>query len=113
MCFGMIYGGILFMDYVQYNHAAGAIARDISLNIDDREQIIENINRQDAETIKNYSTKLTNLYDATFKAEENVDNSVTVTISFTRNATLPTLLNKINFPPENLSAITVKMPLKK
>ena len=110
MCFGMIYGAMMFMDYLQYNNAAGRIVRDISL-LEDRGDIIEKLNAQDKGTIEKYSTKLTNLYDATFFAEEK-DSNIILKINFTRTEDFPGLLDKINFPPKNLGAITVTMPLQ-
>ena len=115
MCFGMIYGAMMFLDYLQFNNAAGAIARDISLmnSEDERFKFIADLNNQDKATIKRYSNQLTSLYEPKFSAEENeAENLITVEIKFTRTDDLAGLLKKLNFPPENLGKIKIKMSLK-
>lgn len=124
MCFGMIYGGIFFMDYLQYNRAAGAIARDISLLTDnaERNNIIKDINGKTStnstSTLEKYSTALTNLYSATFNVTPSTitdtTETITVKISFTADyKDLPNVLRTIGFPPESISPVVVTIPLRK
>ena len=120
MCFAIIYGGIFFMDYLQYNRAAGTIARDISLSSDNnaRNNIIADINSNNPSTIKNYSTPLTHLYSANFNVTPSTvidtTETITVTIKFTADyKDLPAILNTINFPPESITPVEVTIPLKK
>lgn len=136
LVFAVFYVGIMFMDYIQFSNAARAAARDISLAPSksdtqkefNKENIIEKLNAQDETTISKYAAKLTNLYDAKFKAkivnkdennEDNEDSSndkkeeVVVTVTFERNDdNFPTLLYYMNFPPKTLGAITYKMPIE-
>ena len=39
MVFGMIYGGMMFMDYLSLNNSAYKVARDISLTETETEQL--------------------------------------------------------------------------
>lgn len=112
MCFGMIYSGMAFMDYLQYNNAARVVARTISLSQEDEQREIA----EDFESNpKKYLNQLTNLYEVTptvtFPTEP-VD-SVKVTINLTLNEEdFPALLLKLNFPPKNLTAAEIVMPLE-
>ena len=110
MCFGMIYGGIMFLDYLQYNNASRAVARDISLTTtqNDRDRMKADFENKSSERIN----QLTNLYTATPKVDIST-NDVTVTVELERNEEdLPAVLNWINFPPKNLNPIKIVMPLE-
>ena len=110
MCFGMIYGGILFMDYLQYNNAARMVARVIAIepNSDKRTEIATDFKDKNSK----YINPLTKLYSATPDVEIKTDD-VTVTIKLTLNEEgLLGILSRINFPPKNLTAVKVVMPLE-
>ena len=105
---GMIYGGILFMDYLQYNNAARAIAREVAFTKND-----------DVEQLKaEYFHPITHLYTATLKQpEKNFDDneklkSVKVEITFEISQSLG-LIDFIHFPPKNLNPIIYTMPVEK
>lgn len=114
MCFGMIYGGIMFLDYLQYNNASRAVARMISLTIDEekRNDFATDFENNTSE----YIHQLTNLYKAkpkVFPKPLTNVSDVTVTVEFERNEeNLPAVLNWINFPPKNLNPIRIVMPLE-
>lgn len=113
MCFGMIYGGILFMDYLQYNNAARMVARVIAIepNSDKRTEIATDFKDKNSK----YINPLTKLYSATpdVVIDDKVENNVTVTIKLTLNEEgLLGILSRINFPPKNLTAVKVVMPLE-
>ena len=99
MCFALIYAGMLFMDYLQYNNAARAIARAAITSP------TEEINTDD------YINPLTHLY----KLKENPqiissDSDVTVQIELILNdEDLPPIFNIINFPPKELKPIKYTM----
>ncbi len=110
MCFGMIYGGILFMDYLQYNNAARMVARVIAIepNSDKRTEIATDFKDKNSK----YINPLTKLYSATPDVDIN-NTDVTVTIKLTLNEEgLLGILSRINFPPKNLTAVKVTMPLE-
>ena len=80
--FGMIYGGIMFMDYLNFNNYARTIARNVSVaNSEERKFLVKKYN----ETVQN---ELAGVYKVTVKVEmiPNEDNpvDVSVTINFTR-----------------------------
>ena len=100
---GMIYGGILFMDYLQYNNAARAIARDVAFT--------KNTDKTALET--EYFKPITTLYTAKI---ENItippDNSeVTIEISLKISQHMG-LTDFINFPPDELKKIIYTMPIE-
>ena len=111
MCFAIIYGGIFFMDYLQYNRTAGDIARDISLSSEERrESLIELSNNKKLNNLTG-----SDLYTVTsyVKLDDSKEN-VIVEIKFKTNyGSLPAILSKINFPPESITPVVVEMPLKK
>lgn len=115
---GLVYGGILFMDYIQYNNAARAIARAAAFSPE---------KDFDAAALKQledkYFNPLTSLYNANIKEIDPLDGTaVKVTIEFTRNEHLKlfSLLtsdtenaeDKIEFPPQKLKDIVFIMPIE-
>ena len=112
MCFGMLYGGFMFMDYLQFNNAARAIAREIALtkNTDDRDRLKDDFENQTSEYIR----QLTHLYDAKPTVNINTEaNDVTVEVDLTLNEQdLPGILSWIKFPPKKIKPIEVVMPLE-
>ena len=75
MIFAMIYGGIMFMDYLNYNNYARTIAREVSLaSKDDRPSIIKKYNNYYGEA---------GVYGVSFNIEKD-DEDVVVTVEFRR-----------------------------
>ena len=113
MCFGMIYAGILFMDFLNYNSAARALARVAS---------IDGAEKARADTNK-YITPLTNLYvvkdeiyigppkDAEGNVIESTENNkdVEVIIQLKLNSDLPKILVDMGFPQKELKPIRYTM----
>lgn len=111
MCFGMIYGGIMFMDYLQFNNAARAVSRTISLaeNSEQRETIAKDFEQNNSK----YVNQLTTLYTANLKVSRPITNKVTIIIELTRNdEDFPGILTYYNFPPKKLKPIKMVMPLE-
>ena len=106
---GLVYGGILFMDYIQYNNAARAIARAAAFSKS------ENVSEGDLE--KKYFNPLTSLYQPTLapivykKDNDNVIKEVEVKITFERKIKLG-FFETIGFPPQKLKDIVYIMPIE-
>lgn len=122
MCFGMIYGGMAFMDYLQFNNTARVVARTISLSEEDKRVEIATDFKNNPEK---YFNTLTKLYTATPKvtfsdeAEETEDISeespkfVKIEIELTLNEKdFPPLLLQVKFPPKKLTVAEIVMPLE-
>lgn len=117
----LIYGGLLFMDYIQYNNAARAIARTAAFS--SKTEFDENDKEKFAAEKFN---PLTSLYTAKIsdlkKEKINDSNSneitfVTVEIELERNKDLKlfhilTDDEDIQFPPLHLKPITYTMPVE-
>ena len=115
----LVYGGILFMDYIQYHNAARAIARDAAFAAFSSSQKTA----FDAGELDNFKTKffnpLTSLYTAdppqvTINANEK---TVTVIITLKRNDHLKlfgilTSDPEKEFPPRELNPIIYTMPIE-
>ena len=85
--FAMIYGGIMFMDYLNYNNYARTIAREVSLasSEDERSKIIQKYNgwqNKDYTRSDIYRVKINVDIESLDKNKENED--VVVTIEFRR-----------------------------
>ena len=113
---GLVYGGILFMDYIQYNNAARAIARAAAFSQ------LEAVSKDALE--QEYFNPLTSLYVAHIKEISTVGDgeAVKVIIELNRNEKLKlfSLLtsdtenekDKIEFPPRKLKDIVYIMPIE-
>ena len=74
--FVMIYGGIMFMDYLNFNNYARTIAREVSLaSADNRKNIMDKYNKFYEEA---------GVYGVSFNVETEADEDVVVTVQFRR-----------------------------
>lgn len=121
MIFGMIYGGIMFMEYMHYSNAVRTAARQIAVS--------NETNRKDM--IKNQEAWLTNLWEeeagvkfyepkvkieiennyATDDTEKKtlLSKDVVVNVTFWRAADIPVILDVIDFPPKTINTIQYRM----
>ena len=110
MVFGMIYGGMMFMDYLSLNNSAYVAARDISLAATETEQL--EIKNKFENKNPDYVRQLTNLYSATPRVIR-IEPDVKVEIELDLNEEIfPKLLSALNFPPKKLKSIEIVMPLE-
>ena len=100
---GLVYGGILFMDYIQYNNAARAIARAAAFA--KTEEMSEDALEE------KYFNPLTSLYKATLSPIVSDNKEVKVTITFERKVQLG-FFDIIGFPPQKLKDIVYIMPIE-
>ena len=113
MCFAMIYGGMVFMDYLSLNNSARDIARQISLTADKTKQI--ELKTKFESKNPDYFRQATTLYTATPKVNLYPDAEpvyVKVKIDLNLNANLPGVLTTLKFPPQTLNPIEIVMPLE-
>ncbi len=114
---GMIYGGILFMDYLQYNNGARAIARAAAFN-----SATTFDEAQKAAWEKEFFHPITNLYTAKLEnvtkdlkdkdeGEDSKQGEVTVTINLHLTKSMG-LSDFIGFPPDDLKPIKYTMPIE-
>ena len=113
-----IYAGITFLDYLQYNNAARAAARDISITSSgSRANLIDNINKQEEATLKRYATPIAKLYSPNWTAEfldeaGNHTDDETKAYDVHINITLSRDKEILNFLPKNLKSIDCQMRLE-
>lgn len=133
---GMIYGGAMFMEYLNFSNNARQIAREVSVleNVDNREDIIKSYSDdgKDGEkkfahfytatrkifyTYEKKTVTVTNTDGETTETEENDTSKpvdVVVMVEFKRdNADLPNILKWVGFPPEEINPIVYRMRLEK
>ena len=124
LIFGMIYGGVMFVDYLNFNNAARTLARQIAVaDSTERIRLLGNYTWEGTETEKQ---KFANFYDVTMKAVlvDNDANSVStdqmenaqdvvVVVNFERdNKDLPWIVYRVGFPPKKFT-INYSMKLEK
>ncbi len=114
LIFAMIYGGVMFIDYMNLNNDARALARRIAVadTTAERQALLEKYSAN--------SSSLKRFYDIKMTADYNyADNDTTkpidavVTVTFDRdNTDLPWIVYKVGFPPKHFE-IQYKMKLEK
>lgn len=117
MIFGMIYGGIMFMQYMHYSNAVRTAAREIAVSAtDNRESTIE--------TKKTWLTDLwqqevgTRFYTpkVDIPVPASTDADVVVTVTFYMDDaeynSLPNVLKYLEFPPRSIKALQYRMKLE-
>lgn len=116
--FGMIYGGAMFMEYLDFSNQARQIARDIAVlsNEEERADLVDNY-KETAKFTRFYNMERTiyfvNEYDE-IVGDASDGYNVKVTVTFTRdNKDLPNILKWIGFPPETIKPIVYYMKLEK
>ena len=135
LIFGMIYGGAMFMEYLNFSNQARTIAREIAVldNVNNRDSIIEsygataqftrfyNVERTISYTYEQKETKDdegNTVYDGegntVYEDDTEKPVDVVVKVTFTRdNKDLPWVLYKVGFPPEKINAIEYTMRLER
>ncbi|BAL81735.1 hypothetical protein SELR_00270 [Selenomonas ruminantium subsp. lactilytica TAM6421] len=115
---GMIYGGFVYADYLQYSTAVREAARDIAMqSADKRQTLIDGLNSNTGTVVGHYATPLTKLYRPQFSAELKSDPNnnnelrfVTVKVELTRD---DSVLGALKPLPEELAPLQCTMPLEK
>lgn len=118
MIFAAIYGGIMFMDYLNFSNEARAIARQIAVSPNKTAAIQKYSVSAGGSTLERfYTVKITaNTVDSSGNEVSETSNSaedVVVTVTFNRdNRDLPWIVYKVGFPPESF-ALQYRMKLEK
>lgn len=115
LVFAMIYGGVMFMDYLNFCNEARTLARRIAVaSTADRAKLMEEYNTDKGEVTRFYTVNMTAAYSYDEDdTEQNTPVDAVVTVTFKRdNTDLPWVVYKIGFPPEKFS-IKYSMKLEK
>lgn len=99
--FGLIYGGIMFRDFLDFSNEARTVARQIAVASDNstpsREQLITNWTNAAERDYGIYKVKL-------LPTEDNGDVLVTVTFTMKNETGIPSVLaNNFDFPPKEFT----------
>ena len=117
MIFGMIYGGIMFMQYMHFSNFVRTAARQIAVsgNTTSRQAIIDDYKQNVVKIYNDYN--MPDMYTPTVKfndddiiSDDDVD--VVVTVTFVRKASLPVILDRLDFPPQTIKALQYHMKLE-
>ena len=115
--FGMIYGGAMFMEYLDFSNQARQIARDIAvLDSEDKRAALIDSYKETAKFTRFYNMERTiHFVDENDNIVEPSEGyNVRVMVTFTReNKDLPNILKWVGFPPETINPIVYYMKLEK
>jgi len=102
MIFGLIYSGIMFMEYMHYSNAVRKAARVVALDKTTREQEQAWLREIWKEEVS------VTLYEPDPKIiADNGD--IVVTVTFVRVGSLPVILHMLDFPPSEIKALNYRM----
>ena len=117
MIFGMIYGGIMFMQYMHYSNAVRTAARQIAVSTEakresmksDQEKWLTELWKKEA-GVKFYEPTV-NINIVTNPATDDTDQSrdVVINVTFVRAASIPVILDMVDFPPKSIKALQYRM----
>lgn len=107
MIFGMIFGGIMFMQYMHYSNAVRTAARQIAVSTEaKREDMIES---QEAWLTNLWEEEAgVKFYRPTVKIKID-DKDVVVNVTFLRAVNIPVILDMVDFPPKTIKTIQYRM----
>lgn len=111
--FGMIYGALIFVDYLDFSNQARTIARKYAvMNEDDRKEQFDTTPKEISQFASFYKVEQTVYLEKENETDKDpVD--VVVKITFKRdNESLPNVLKWVGFPPEEIRPIKYKMKLE-
>ena len=117
LIFGGIYGGVMFMDYLNLSNEARTVARRIAVSTNKADAIAPYKNDNGGRTFASfYNVKMTAIFtkiDSASNTEVEVPDTnvneaqdVKVTVDFERdNKDLPTIVYAIGFPPQSFKIV--------
>ena len=111
MIFGMIFGGIMFMEYMHYSNAVRTAARQVAVT--DESKRDEVATSQEKWLKKLWTDEVSvKLYEPdpkiTFETNSN-GKDVVVNVTFVRSDNIPHILYALDFPPKSIKALQYKM----
>lgn len=116
MIFGMIFGGIMFMEYMHYSNAVRTAARQVAVTEESKRDDVAEKQQKWLEELweKEVTVKL---YKPTPKItfEPNSDaksTDVVVNVTFVRSDNIPRILYALDFPPKTIKTLQYHMKLE-
>ena len=116
MIFGLIWSGIMFIQYLHFSNFVRTAARQIAVTDSSNRQAIINDYKDNLTKVYN-DYNMPKMYEPTVTFNDNNtisadDVDVVITVTFVRKAALPRILYELNFPPETIKAIEYHMKLE-
>ena len=112
--FGMIYGGIMFMEYLHYNNAVRTAARTVAVADPD---VRDTVRQEQEDWLNELWQKEAGItfYEPTASIPEIEDGAedIVVNVTFERKGAIPNILNNWNFPPKRIKALSYRMRIEK
>lgn len=115
LIFGMIYGGVMFVDYLNFNNEARTLARKIAVaDSSKRDELMKDYPAVDGKSFKRFYTvkmKADYSYAASDTNKKKPIDAVVVVTFERNNKDLPNIVRASGFPPERF-AIKYSMKLE-
>ena len=119
MIFGMIWGGIMFMEYMHYSNAVRTAARQIAVvrNETERSAMVtsqeawlkELWQNEVAVTFYEPNPNVTIVENYAEDGTTRLSRDVVVTVGFARAKNVPVILDAMDFPPKYIKALEYRM----
>ena len=113
MIFGMIFGGIMFMEYMHYSNAVRTAARQVAVTEESKRDEVATSQKEWLEELweKEVTVKLYKPHaKITFEDNSEANSTdVVVNVTFERSDDIPHILYALDFPPKSIKALQYKM----
>jgi len=114
MIFGMIFGGIMFMEYMHYSNAVRTAARQVAVTEESKRETVRAGQEAWLKQIWKEEVSVT-LYEPypviTFDENSN-GTDVVVNVTFVRSDNIPHILYALDFPPKTIKTLQYHMKLE-
>ena len=113
MIFGMIWGGIMFMEYMHYSNAVRTAARQIAVtNETDRKTMAED-QKKWLESLWEKEVGVTFYKPAVVIDTTSKSTDVIIVVGFDRAVNIPNILDAVDFPPKHIKGLQYQMRLER
>ena len=113
MIFGMIWGGIMFMEYMHYSNAVRTAARQIAVvNETQRDEMVKT-QKKWLQDLWEDEVGVTFYKPAVVIDTKSERTDVIIVVGFDRAVNIPNILDAVDFPPKHIKGLQYRMRLER
>lgn len=113
MIFGMIWGGIMFMEYMHYSNAVRTAARQIAVVNDSQREAMVTKQREWLQDLWEKEVGVTFYKPAVVIDTKSESTDVIIVVGFDRAVNIPNILDAVDFPPKHIKGLQYRMRLER
>ena len=113
MIFGMIWGGIMFMEYMHYSNAVRTAARQIAVVSDAQREEMVTKQREWLQDLWEDEVGVTFYKPAVVIDTKSESTDVIIVVGFDRAVNIPNILDAVDFPPKHIKGLQYRMKLER